>query len=159
MNLDPHVPVIVRVERRRPPNLFQNWRTRRGLLRQIAIEKSELADLTRRIAENYLHPNAEEEAKFREEIPGMWQRLEAASEHLSWHDSNVLRYKAERLGIDIPSAKDKPDWWKVYPEPRTSKLEVPDAVESPEPWEWLSEQGQTGVRKLIRLEQRANFEW
>ncbi len=69
-------------------------------------------------------------------------------------ESSLLREKAHRLGIDVPSHTDKPEWW-------LDDIEENELQGAPEYaiTRWLSPVGKAVIRRRIREEKRKDKEW
>lgn len=62
----------------------------------------------------------------------------------------LLKEKAKRLGVEFPSMRDKASWWD-----NDFEEGMPEYAVS----YWPNEAGKFGLRKMIKDEQKKNFEW
>jgi len=70
-----------------------------------------------------------------------------AIDQMEWQ---LLKEKAKRLGVEFPSIRERPSWWD-----NDFEEGMPEYAVS----YWPNEAGKFGLRKMIKEEQRKNFEW
>lgn len=113
--------------------MFDEWRERRSLQREITLLQKEESTLDGLLDQEKL-------AKLHIKVSGRQLRLAVI-------DTDRLLMKVRQLGIELPSKKDS--WW-------WDDLDYagPDDYRS-----YLTDIGKAGVSKLIRDERRKNIEW
>ena len=118
--------------------MFDEWKKRRELKRNIDQTKEKLSVLNRRSTTE--QPNKDEQLK-------LLRILDSYKYQLAMFESKKLTETALHLGIEIPKHNG---WWDSdYEEGMPS-----EAVTS-----WLNYKGRLAAAKLIREEKRKNIEW
>jgi hypothetical protein len=113
--------------------MFEVWRERRSLKREINLLQKEEATLDG-LADH------EKLTKLHIKISSRQRRLDAV-------DTDRLMRKVRQLGIELPSKKES--WW----------WDDMDYVGPEDASYYLTDIGKAGVSKLIREERRKNIEW
>jgi uncharacterized protein (DUF934 family) len=136
-------------ERNKVANMLRSNKERRKLQRNSDIDRQKLLAAGRKVAEaRRAGETAEQLSALRANQFALAVRVQSNGCKLRMFDSGVILRRARLLAVEVPTFKDKPTWWENDYEDG-----MPDEAVS----QWLSEVGQIGTKKLIRLERRANF--
>jgi hypothetical protein len=113
--------------------MFDEWRERRSLLRELAQLRKEEAAL--------------EQANDIEKLTHVHLKIAPRQKRLAAINTDRLIRKVCQLGIELPKGKDS-WWWDDL------DYEGPDNYRN-----YLTDTGQAYVSKLIRDERKKNIEW
>lgn len=123
--------------------MFDEWRKRRELKKQLAsLKKKEAA--VRRALDDFDSP----EYHSPRELPELGYDIRFCEQELDKLETTRLVRNALRLGIQIP---EEESWWEE------DESEAGDG--SYKPYDYLTQVGKENVSRLIRDERRKNVEW